>query len=159
MSAVHLDRPGGRSVRLLAAASGTATALGGGALAGGWWWAVAGVAAVAAIGAATDRQLGFGQVLASLVLVGGVVVAGHDWYVAVLAAGTVASFELLAAADRVTLVRPAVPDLGWVARVVPSAAVLAAAVLVVGGVSGTLPAAGVAGAALAAVVGLRVVAR
>ena len=153
------DRPRTGPVRSLAATVGAVTALGGGALAGGWWWAVAGIAAVASVGAVTDRQLGFGQVLASLVLVAGVVAAGHDWYVAVLAAGTIGSFELLAAADRVTLVRPEVPDLAWVARMVPSAALLAGALLVVGAVSRDLPATGVVVAALAATLGLRVVAR
>lgn len=152
-----LRAPG--SVQWLAASVGALGAVGAGALAGGAWWIVAGVAAIASIGAVVDRQLGFAQVLASLVLVAGLVAAGQAWYVAVLAAGTLGSSELLAAADRVTVVRRDVPDLGRVARAIPGAAVLTAAVLVVGAAVGDVPAVGAAAAAVAATMGLRVLAR
>ena len=147
------------TVRCVAASVAVIAALGAGVLAGGWWWSVAGVAALAGIGAAADRHLGHPQVLATLVLVAGVVATGHEWYVIVLAAGTVGATELHAAADRITLVRPRVPDLGRALAATASTAVVVAAVLVVGGVSSGAPAAGAVVAALAAVVGLRVITR
>ena len=155
MSALHA--PG--AVQWLGASVGALSAAGAGVLAGGPWWIAAGVAAIASIGSVVDRQLGFAQVMASLVLVGGLVAAGHGWYVAVLAAGTLGSSELLAAADRMSVVRSEVPDLGRVARTVPAAAVLSAGVLVVGAGVADVPAVGAAVAAVAATMGLRVLAR
>ena len=147
------------TVRCAGAVLGAVTMLGGGWLAGGWWWVAAAAGAFAAIGAVADGQIGHAQVLAGLVLVAGVVAAGHDWYVVVLAAGTIGSMELQAAADRVTVVRPRVPDAGRVVRVVPAVALLAAAVLVIGAVTSGTPAFGAVAAAAAGVLGLRVIAR
>lgn len=148
-----------RAVQWPGAALGVAVLLGGGLLAGSWWWVAAGLGSAAGVGAVVDRHLGNAQVVAALVLVAGVVAAGHDWYVVVLAAGTIGAIELLAAADRLSVVRTQVPDLGRVGRVVPFAAVLAAAALVVGAVSTGMPAGGALGAAVAAVLALRVIAR
>lgn len=147
------------TVRCTAAALAAAAPLGAGVLAGGWWWAAAAVGAVAGIGATADRHLGHPQVLAALVLVAGVVATGHEWYVTVLAAGTIGATELHAAADRITLVRSRVPDLGRAAAATASAALVVAVILVVGTMSSGVPAAGAVVAALAAVVGLRVIAR
>lgn len=146
-------------LRLAGAAVGMATAAGGGVAAGGWWWIAAAAGIVAAVGGIFDRQLAFALVLSALALVGGVVDAGNGWVVALIAAGTIASIELSAAADRTTVVRTRVTDLGRVARTVPAAAVLSSAVLVVGNVSGNGPALAPVGAALAAVVAIRVIAR
>ena len=146
-------------VRLLGAAVGVTAALVGGMAAGGWWWVAAGIGASASVGGILDRHLAFAQVLASLILAAAVVDAGQGWLVAAIAAGTVASIELAAAADRTSVVRPAVPNLDRVARSAAAAAALAAAVLVVGAVSTGLPAAAPVGAALAAVFAIRVIAR
>ena len=147
------------AVRCAAGALAAVAPLGAGVLAGGWWWSVAVVGALAGIGAATDRHLGHPQVLATLVLVAGVVATDHEWYVTVLAAGTIGSTELQAAADRITLVRPRVPDVGRALAVTAAAALAAAAVLVIGVISSGVPAAGAVVAALATVVALRVIAR
>lgn len=146
-------------VRLAGAGVGVATVVGGGIVAGGWWWLAAAAGVVGAVGGMFDRQLAFALVLSALALVGGVVDSGHDWVVALLATGTVASIELAAAADRVTVVRSRVTDLGQVIRTIPAVVALSSAVLVVGNVSDGGPALAPVGAALAAVVAIRVIAR
>lgn len=146
-------------VRLAGAGVGVATVVGGGIAAGGWWWIAAAAGVVAAAGGMFDRQLAFALVLSALALAGGAVDAGRGWVVALLAAGTIASIELAAAADRVTVVRRRVTDLAQVARTVPAVAALSSAVLVLGNVSGDGPALSPVGAALAAVVAIRVIAR
>lgn len=138
---------------------GLLTVLACGWIAGGGWWAVAGVAAAATVGGLFDRQLAFVQVLVSLALVAAVVDAGQGWAVVVIAAGTIGSLELATAGDRTSVVRCGVPDLRRIARVVPAAAVLSLAILVVGNVSNGGPVLAPAGAALAAVVAIRVLAR
>jgi hypothetical protein len=146
-------------VRCAAAVLAAAAALGAGVLAGGGWWLAAVLGAVAGIGAAADRHLAHPHVLATLVLVAGVVATGHEWYVVVLAAGTIGASELHAAADRTTLVRPRVPDLGRTVVASVTAGAVAALVLLIGTMPSGGPAAGAVVAALAAVVGLRVIAR
>lgn len=138
---------------------GVAVCAGAGALAGGWWWAVALAGAVAAVGSVWDRQLDYVAVLAALASSAGVVAAGHHWYVVVLAVGPLMSIELLAASDRVTVVRRSVPDMAHIASRIPWLVGLAAAVLVVGRVSTEVPVAGVVGAGLAAAMAVRVIAR
>ena len=147
------------AVRCVAGAIAAVAPLGAGALAGGWWWLVAVLGALAGVGAAADRHLGHPQVLATLVLVAGVVATDRGWYVIVLAAGTIGPTELHAAADRITLVRPWVPDVGRALAVTATAALVAAVVLGIGATSAGVPAAGAVVASLAAVVALRVIAR
>lgn len=148
-----------RAVEWSGAALGAVVLLGAGLLAGDWWWAPAALGSIAAAGAVVDRQLGNAQVLAALVLVAGVVAVGRDWYVVVLAGGTIGSIELLARVDRLSVVREQIPDLAGVARVVPGVALLAGGVLLVGAISMEVPAGGAVVGAAAAVLGLRVMAR
>ncbi len=145
--------------RLAGAAIGVVVGLAAGGLVGGWWWMAAAAVAAASIGGVLDRQLAFVQVLGSLALVAGAVAAGHDWFVVVLAAGTVASIELAATADRATVVRPRGVGFDRVAVAVVIAAVVATGVLVVGAASTGGPTGGVLVAAAAALLATRVIAR
>lgn len=147
------------SIRGMGVAAGVASALAGGALAGGWWWMVAGAGAGAALGGAWDRHLDHVQVIAALALVAGLMAAGHDWYVVLLAVGPVASIELLAAADRASIVRPVVTDLGRVGWIAAATAATSGTVLVLGQVSAAAPAWAGVGAGVAGIVAVRVIAR
>ena len=138
---------------------GAGTAVAAGAVAGGAWWAVGVAGAAACMGSIFDRHLDHVQVLVALALVAGLVGAGQVWFVVVLAVGTLASIEVRAAADRTTVTRPEVADLG---RIVPASvgvATLTAVLLVVGVASNDMPALATVGAALAAVFAIRVIAR
>lgn len=146
-------------VRVIAAACGVAATVSSGALSGGWWWAAAAMGAAGAVGAAVDRQFGFVQVLAALAGVLGLAATGHVWFVPVLIAGVIGSFELAAAADRTTVVRPAVPDLERVVPTMAAAAALSGMVLGLGALPDAAATAAVLVAAAAAVVAIRVIAR
>lgn len=146
-------------VRVAGAAVGVAVAGAAGWIVQGWWWLAAVVAAVGAIGAVSERQLTHLQVLGALALAGGAVATDQRWVIPLLAGGVVASVELLASADRVTVARPRVPDLG---RVVPAAAgatAIAALVLVVAALAPAAAAMFGVGGALAAIAAMRVIAR
>lgn len=149
---------GGR-IRALAGTVGVATMLGAGALAGGLWWVVAVVGAVGAAGAVRDRQFAYLQALALLGAVVGLAAVGHHWFVPLLVAGTFASIELGAAADRTTVIRRSVPDLSTVGTRVAGAALLGAAVLLLSQLPVPAMTAAVLLAAGAAVVATRVIAR
>lgn len=146
-------------LRAAGVAVGVLTALAGGQAAGGWWWLATVAAIVGVLGSLSDRQLGHLVVFAALALTAGVVGAHRSWMVPVIAAGVVGSFELLAAADRVTVVRPTVAVRAEVARSTAIAAAISAAVLVLGAATTGAPVLAVAVAAAAATVALRVVAR
>lgn len=147
-----------RMVRALAVGSGAAAGVVGGAVAGGWWWAAGLMVVVAAIGSVRDRMLGHAHAVATLVLAAGAVSAGSAWVVPLLVGGFVASLELHAVADRVTVVRPQ-PALGPVAPTLLAVVALTAAVAVVGAATDGLPALGGVVAGVAAVAALRVIAR
>ncbi len=147
------------AARILAATAGVVTMLGAGVLAGGWTWVAAGAGAIAAAGAVFDRQLHLAQVLAALAVTVAVVATDRDWYVAVLAAGTVGSIELAALADRTNLVRPRVPRPAGALITAGVAGALTGAVLLVGQLRLPAASAGVVLAGVAAVVSLRVTAR
>lgn len=146
-------------VRAAAVALGVCVALAGGALAGGWWWLAAVIAVAAALAAPFDTQVGLAHVIALVGLAAGLDAVGRLWYVPILVAGSIASIELHAAADRVTAVRRTVPGTTPAAVTFPVALGLAFAVLLVA----ALPTPAVAGAAVlsagAVVVATRVIAR
>lgn len=147
------------SVRVAGALLGSVTMLGAGALAGSWWWLPALGGAVSAVGAVVDRQLAYAQVLAVLALGVGLAVEGALWSVPLLVGGVVASIELGAAADTVTIVRPRVPRPVASAGAALLAVVVSAIVLVLGELPVVAAAGSVVVAAAAAVVATRVLAR
>lgn len=147
------------SVRALGAAVGSAAMVLAGVLTGSWWWVVAILGVMSAVGAVVDGQLAYAQVLAVLALGVALSVEGAVWAVPLLVGGALASIELGAAADRVTIVRTRVPSL----RSSSSAVLVAIAVSAIVLLAGELPVVAAAGsavvAAAAAVVATRVLAR
>lgn len=145
-------------LRIAGAAVGALSTIVAGALAGGWWWAAGAAGAVAAIGGAVDRQLGLAQVLVTLLLAVGLAAADVEWFVPLLAAGTIGGLELGALADRRTVVRPRVDADGVLGSVALTVGV-ATTVLLASALPDLPTTAAVLGAAAAAVVAVRVIAR
>lgn len=147
-----------RAVRIVAAVIASAGMVAAGALAGEFWWFAAAAGVLAAIGTIFDHQLGMAQVLVVLALVIGLSAADVVWFLPVLIATTVASFELAAAADRTSSIRPTVTRRDIVPAVFASA-VIAGVVLVIGEATRGGPTFSVLGAAVAAAFAVRVLAR
>ena len=146
-------------VRSAGVVLGVLTMVAAGALAGEWWWLASLVGAVAAVGSIADQHLANAHVLVTLVLAVGLAVESTVWFVPLLVAGTIGTIELCAAADRTTVIRRAVPDVGRAALTVPAAALLSAAVLAVAEVPVAAFSGAVIVAAGAGVVATRVIAR
>lgn len=147
------------STRWFGAGVGVLTMVVAGLLTGQWWWVAAAVGVLAATGSIADRQLAHAHALATLALAVGLAVESHGWFLPLLVAGTIASIELGAAADRTTIIRPRVLDLRDVAATSAASAALAAAVFAVGFVPAVAAAGGVLVAAAAGVLATRVIAR
>ncbi len=146
-------------VRMLGAAIGAATMVVAGLLAGRWWWIAAAIGVLAALGSITDRQLAHAHALATLALAVGLAAESHGWFLPLLVAGTIASIELAAAADRTTIIRSRVPGLRDAVVASVGSAALASIVLAVGQLPAVAAAGAVLVAAAAGVVATRVIAR
>lgn len=149
----------GSVARLAGAVVGSLVALGAGWLIGGGWWVAAAATVAGSVWAVVDRQAVHLHALGTLALAGGAVATDQRWLIVILVAGFVAGVEAMAAADRVTVVRPEVPDGRAVLTAVAGAALIATVVLVAGALApGGWALAGVA-SALAAGSAMRVIAR
>ena len=145
-------------LRVAGVAVGAVTMVAVGAATGSWWWIAASVGAASAVGAVVDRQLELARALSTLALVVGLGVADRAWLVPVLVAGSIGAVELLAAADRITIVRPSI-DVSRLPVTVLGAAGVSAAVLAVAQLPAVLASAATIVAAAGAVVATRVIAR
>ena len=149
----------GNGLRMAAAGIGIGTFLGCGFVLGTWWWIPAAVGAAASAGAWLDPRTSHLAVLAGLGVVAGAIDADATALVVVVTVGFVVSLELYAVADRLSVVRPAVPVLSPVAGAGVVAAAVTSAVLIVGEVSWTRPIGAAVVAALAGALALRVLVR
>lgn len=147
------------TTRIAGAVVGAAAMVVAGALTGSWWWVVALGGAASAVGAVFDRQVVFAQVVTVLALGVGLSVEDVAWFVPLLVGATIASAELGAAADRTTIIRPAVAPANPVLSSTLLAVVVSAGVLAVGVLPLPAAAGSVVVAAGAAVVATRVIAR
>lgn len=145
--------------RILSAVVGVAIFAVAGWLLGGSWWLAAGLGAAASIASQVDHRVGHLVVAATLACSVGAAAAGREWLIVVVVAGSIASIELAAGADRVTAVRPSVSVLPRTASTTLGAAALAALVVLLGRVDGVVGSWTAVVAAAFAVVALRLLVR